>query len=392
MHKEKIKQAIDILNEKDIDMWLTFVRETETIHDPCIDIILGTNCTWQSAFIITRHGKTIAIVGSLDKERIKSTGLYDEIRGYVGDFCKILLTTLDELKPQKIAINTSKSDFMADGLTHGMYELLMDCISSTVYKERLISSEELVSALRGRKSPTEIERIKESIRITEGIFEKVSNFMKPGMTEKTVASFILDLVKKNAVTTAWEENTCPAVFTGPESAGAHAGPTDRVIEKGHVLNIDFGVKKNDYCSDLQRTWYFLKEGEPKAPKEVEDGFQTIVDAINFAAEAVKPGKRGYEIDNIARTYIMSKGYPEFPHALGHQVGRFAHDGAGVLAPRWERYGKTPYLEIETGQVYTIEPRLPIKGYGIATIEEIVVVTEDGCDWLSHPQKELYLID
>jgi Xaa-Pro aminopeptidase len=391
MHKEKIKQVIDILNEKDIDMWLTFVRETETIRDPSVDIILGTNCTWQSAFIITRDGRTIAIVGSLDKERIKSTGLYNEIREYIGDFGKVFLATLDELKPEKIAINASKNDFVADGLTHGMYELLVDYTSNTVYKERLISSEELVSALRGRKSLTEIERIKNAIRITEGIFEKVSYFMKPGMTERDVANFILDLVEKNNVTTAWGKNTCPAVFTGPESAGAHAEPTNRVIKKGHVLNIDFGVKKDDYCSDLQRTWYFLRESEIKAPKEVEDGFQTIVDAIKFAADAIKPGKKGYEIDNIARSSITSKGYPEFPHALGHQVGRFAHDGAGVLAPRWERYGKTPYLEIEAGQVYTIEPRLPIKGYGIATIEEIIVVTEDGCDWLSHPQKELYLI-
>ena len=79
---------------------------------------------------------------------------------------------------------------------------------------------------------------------------------------------------------AWEINYCPSVFTGPQESGAHSGPTDRIIEKGHVLNIDFGIKLNGYCSDLQRTWYFLKDGETEAPVERRGpGFDRTINAV-----------------------------------------------------------------------------------------------------------------
>lgn len=388
---EKVKQAVDILNEKHIDMWLTFVRESEASYDPCLNLVLGTNITWQSAFIITRCGKTIAIVGSLDYERVRLTGLYDDIRKYVGSFKEEFIRILTELNPKNIAINTSKNDYMSDGLTHGMYELLLDFTEGTEFSSRFFSSEEIVSALRGRKTATEIARIKAAIQLTEDIYNQVSGFMRPGKTEVEVAQYILQKVSDYGVETAWEENSCPAVFTGPDTAGAHADPTERIIQKGHVLNIDFGVKKDEYCSDIQRTWYFLRDGESAAPAEVLRGFNTIIESVQMAKEAIRPGKLGWEIDKIARDYIESKGYPEYPHGLGHQVGRSTHDGAGMLGPTWERYGNVPYLPIEAGQIYTIEPRLPIEGYGVATVEEMIVVTENGCEWLSHPQKEIYLI-
>lgn len=389
MFKEKIRQAIEILKEQGVDMWMTFVRETETLPDPCMDLIVGTNCTWQSAFIITAKGQTIAIVGSLDKERIKQTGLYDDIRIYVDDFGAAFLNALNEINPNRIAINTSINDYMADGLTHGMYELLMGYTKNTPYRERFISSEKIVAALRGRKSPTEIQRIKRAIEITEKIYAEISPQIKSGRTEKEIADIILKMVAELGVQTAWESNSCPAVFTGPLSAGAHAEPTERVIQPGHVLNIDFGVKKDGYCSDIQRTWYILRNNEETAPEPVQKGFAVLLESVRRAVDAIRPGKMGYEIDQIARDYITANGYPEFPHGLGHQVGRSTHDGAGMLGPRWERYGDTVYLPLEIGQVFTIEPRLPIEGFGVATVEEMIVVTTDGCEYLSHPQNQLF---
>ena len=157
------------------------------------------------------------------------------------------------------------------------------------------------------------------------------------------------------------------------------------------MNIDCGVRKNQYVSDLQRTWYFLRAGEHKAPEAVQRGFDVIRDAIQKAADAIRPGKLGWEIDQVARDYIVEKGYAEFPHGLGHQVGRKAHDGSSLLGPRWDRYKSAPFLPIEINQVYTLEPRLTVEGHGIATIEEIIVVTETGCRFLSKPQKELICI-
>lgn len=390
MIQEKIQQAVSILKEKDIDVWMTFVRESMTIPDPSMDLIVGASVTWQSAFIITANGDKIAIVGSLDVANIKSKGYY-EVVGYVQSIKDTLLETLNKLQPKTIALNFSKNSNLADGLTHGMYLELTEHLADTPFKGRIVSSEDIIAALRGRKSPTELERIRQAIQLTLKMFDKVTKFIKPGLTEIDVANFLKDEVRKAGVELAWDPEYCPSVFTGPESAGAHAGPTDRRIERGHVLNIDFGVKVNDYCSDLQRTWYILREGETEPPTEVLCGFNVIRDAIQLAAKGLKPGVEGCTVDDIARNYIVSQGYAEFPHGLGHQVGRFAHDGGGLLGPRWERYGNLPHLKTEEGQVYTIEPRLTVEGYGVATIEEEVVVTEDGCQFLSRPQTEIYVV-
>ncbi|MBZ0179395.1 MAG: Xaa-Pro peptidase family protein [Melioribacteraceae bacterium] len=388
---EKQKQAVQILNEKDIDMWLTFVRETGSMKDPMMDMIAGTGATWSSAFIITKNGDTTAIIGSLEEANMKIVGTFKNIVSYLKSIKEDLLKVLKSYDPKTIAVNYSLNSALADGLTHGMYLELMDHLKDTPYKDRLVSSEDIIAALRGRKSATEIDLMKTAIVETLKIFDEVTDFIKVGKTEKEVAEFVKSIVKERGFGLAWDEEHCPAVFTGPDTAGAHSGPTDKKIEKGHVINMDFGINYKGYCSDLQRTWYVLKDGEKTAPAEVQKGFQVIVDSIQKSAEAIKPGVQGCTIDDIARNHIVENGYPEYPHALGHQVGRAAHDGGGLLAPRWERYGKLPYIPIEVGNVFTIEPRLPIQGFGIATIEEKVVVTKDGCEFISPPQKEIILI-
>jgi Xaa-Pro aminopeptidase len=391
MINEKIQQAIQILQEKNIDMWLTFVRETSATPDPMLDLILGTHCVWPSAFIITSDGHKDAIVGSLDAQNIKDHADYNVI-GYVASIQEELLKKLKQYDPQRIAINYSKSDVMADGLSHGMYVMLMEYLSGTEYARRLVSSEEVVAALRGRKSATEIQLIREAIRETLHIFDQVTKFLRPGLTEKDVAAFIKKEMQKTGLSPAWDEEQCPAVFTGPDSAGAHAGPTDRLIDPGHILNIDFGVRKSGYCSDLQRTWYILRKDETEAPQPVQEAFLTIRDSIREAAKFLQPDRQGWQVDAVARDYIAARGYDEFPHALGHQIGRNAHDGSALLCPRWDRYKDLPFFKVEAGQVYTLEPRLTLKGYGVVTMEEIVLVTETGCEFLSKPQDEIYCIE
>ena len=142
---------------------------------------------------------------------------------------------------------------------------------------------------------------------------------------------------------------------------------------------------------MQRTWYFLQKGEISPPEVVQKGFKTVYNAIQLAAKGLKPGVEGWVVDKIARDYIVNWGYEEFPHALGHQVGRSAHDGSALLCPKWERYKDLPYLKVEENQVYTLEPRLTVPGYGVATIEEIVVVRKDGVEFLSTPQTEIICI-
>ena len=391
MEKEKIAQSIDILKELDIDMWMIVEKESELLADPVMDFVIGTGVTWLSFFIFTKSGEKYAIVGNLDKEKIESLDLFDKVIPYTNSPKESLFEIMGDKNPSKIALNYSVDSPSADGLTYGKYLKLQSLFEGTDYMNRVISAEELISKLRGRKSDEEIRRTERAIDITLGIYDKVTEFVQPGMTEKEIAIFITSEREKLGLEPSWEAEMNPSVFTGPQDTGAHSGPTDRKVERGQVFNIDSGVIFGKYCSDLQRTWYVLKEGETKPPAVVMDGFDTIVKSIQLSFDAIKPGVKGIEIDTIARDYIVSRGYTEYPHALGHQVGRTAHDGSALLAPSWERYGKLPYLELEEGQIFTIEPRLYLKDHGVVTIEEMLVITAEGARWLSAPQKEIYLI-
>lgn len=388
--QEKVNQAKAILTEFDVDCWITFVRESSLNGDPTLPFLIDGVVTWHSAFILTQSN-AYAIVGQYDKQGVEDTNAYDEVVGYVQGIKEHFLGFMKRINPKKIAVNYSTGSEICDGLTHGMYLTLRDFLYEIDFQDRLISAEKIISALRQRKTKAEIESIKEAIRITERIYSEVTQFVKPGKTEKEVAEFMRQKVKEAGVTYAWDPKSCPAVFTGPDTAEAHYGPTDRVIERGHILNMDFGLKYNEYCSDLQRTFYVLKEGEDKAPPEVQRGFDTIVTSIELARKQMRPGIEGIEIDKTARGYITQSGYPEYPHGLGHQVGRFAHDGTALLGPAWEKYAQKPFQKLEAGMVFTIEPRLPVPGRGIATVEEMVVVKENGAEFLSTPQRELLLV-
>jgi Xaa-Pro aminopeptidase len=389
--KEKIEQAVKILNEKDVDMWLTFVRESSTTNDPILEMIAGINFTWQSALIINKDGDTTAIVGSIEAENLKQKNLYKNVIDYVQSIKEPLVDYLKKKDPKKIAVNYSQSSVLADGLTHGMYLILHKYLQEINFEERLVSSEDIISSLRGRKSSVELSIMLDAVKETLKIFNEAGNYIRPGVSEVEIAEYIKALAKVGGFELAWDEDHCPAVFTGPDTGGAHSAPTERLVEKGHLVNVDFGIKYKGYCSDLQRTWYVLKDGEAKPPVDVEIGFSIIRDAIQKVADNLKPGVQGCEMDDIARSFIIKSGYDDFPHGLGHQVGRNVHDGGAGLLPRWERYGNSPFMKVEESQVFTIEPRLKVDGYGTATIEEEVFITKEGCEFLSKPQKELMLI-
>jgi Xaa-Pro aminopeptidase len=388
--QEKVQQAIGILKELDIDLWLTFVRETSAGGDPVLPLIYGLDLTWQSALILTKSGERIAIVGRLEAEAARRTGAYDTIIHYDQSIQPELFRVLERLNPNRIAINYSVNDVHADGLSYGMYQLLCKYLEGTPYFSKLETAEKVHSALRGRKTPQEIERIRAAIRTTFAIFHRTFETIKIGMTEKEVSDFMHSQLEGSGVQPAWELINCPTVNAGPDSSIGHVGPTELKISPGHIVHFDFGVLQDDYCSDIQRVVYFLRPDEKAPPPEVLQGFNTVREAIQRAFDAMKPGVTGKYIDQIARQTIINAGYPEFPYGTGHQVGRVVHDGAGMLGPEWERYGDTPNYPLETGQVYTIEPGLAVTGFGYIGIEEDVLVTESGAEYLGDPQTELII--
>ncbi len=389
--KEKIEQARGILKEHEIDCWLTFVRETQITGDPSLQFLVNSDLTWHSALIVSASGRAVAIVGAYDKKSVEDTGAYDEVIGYVQGIRTDLLRALAALSPKSIAVNYSQESEVCDGLTHGMFLTLQATLAEIGLQDRLVSAEKIVSALRQRKTPWEVERIRRAVEAADDIFDAVGDFIRPGRTEKEIAAFVKIEMDAARLGPAWDPRVCPSVFTGPDTAEAHYGPTDRKVEPGHVVNMDFGVKVDGYCSDLQRSWYVRREGEASAPDDVKAGFDTIVRAIEAARRCVKPGAKGIEADQAARQVLADAGYQEFPHALGHQVGRFAHDGSALLAPSWEKYGKKPLEPIEESMIFTLEPRLTVPGKGIVTMEEMVVVTRTGADYLSRPQQNVRMI-
>jgi Xaa-Pro aminopeptidase len=386
--QEKVQQAVQILRELKIDTWLTFVRETSAGGDPILPLIYGQDLTWNSALIIHASGETVAIVGRYEAEAAHRTGAYSRVISYDQSIQPELIKILTQLDPNQIAINHSVNDVHADGLTHGMYQILIRYLSGSYLQDRLVSAEGLIAKVRGRKTPNEVQLIRDAVETTRRIYEDTFAFMKIGMTEKQVSEFMHSKLQVYDVGAAWEYDHCPAVNTGPESNVGHAAPTNLRIEPGHLVHFDFGVKQKDYCSDIQRVVYFLRPQETHPPAPVQHGFETVVTAIQHTVATIRPGMRGKDIDAVARGVVTGAGYPEYLYATGHHLGRTAHDGAGILGPLWERYGDTPNYLIEPGHVYTIEPGVAIPGFGYIGLEEDILVTEEGATFLGDPQTEI----
>jgi Xaa-Pro aminopeptidase len=389
--REKLEQTPAILEEHGVDLWLTLVRETLLTRDPCLDLVAGTYCAWQSAFLLSRSGERVAIVGRFDAPSVEGLAAYPEVISYDESMRPALRSTIERLDPRSIALNYSPSDAAADGLTHGLWLVLAEALEGTPYADRLVSSAPIVNALRGRKSPYEIERIRQAVRTTEEILAAVTDAIGPGMQEIEIAELVHGEVARRRLGYAWEREHCPAVNAGPEKDVGHSAPGPLETRRGELLHCDFGVEQDGYCSDLQRVWYLLDEGETEPPEEVAAAWRALWAAVDAGAAALRPGAVGHEVDAVARESLVSAGFPEPKYALGHQLGRSAHDGGTLLGPRWDRYGDAPLCRVEEGNVYTLEFGTPVPGRGYIGLEEDVLVTSDGIEWLSTPQRELWLV-
>ena len=389
--REKVGQAVGILKERGIDLWLTLVRESGAVGDPVLPLIYGdADLTWQSFLAISSTGERLAIVGRFDAEGVRSSGAYSKVLPYDESPKPELLSVLDRLEPERIALNYSTTDVLADGLSHGLYQVLLGYLEGTPFAQRLVSAEEVIGALRGRKTAEEVARIREAVGTAQSIYERTFAFVQPGMTEIEIGDFMLARVADLGLQPAWHADHCPMVNAGPNTPVGHVERTQERVQRGQLLHFDFGVRQAGYCSDLQRVVYFLAPGEQSPPEPVQRAFDTVIRAIRAAVEAIRPGVLGKDVDAVARGLVTDAGYPEYKYGTGHQVGRYVHDGGGILGPLWERHGDAGDRPLEPGQVFTVEPGIMVPGYGYMGIEEDVLVTEAGAEYLSRPQGELVL--
>src|SRR5215210_1020366 len=355
--REKLDQAPAILAEHGIDVWLTLVRETLLTRDPSLE--------------------------DLDA--------YDEVVPYDESIRPGLRGTIERLAPESIALNYSTSDPAADGLTHGLWLVLREALEGTPYVDRVASSARVVNSLRGRKSASELARIRAAVDETEAILALVGAELRPGLEETEIAALFDAEVSRRGLGYAWEPSHCPAVNAGPDKDIGHSAPSELTTQRGQLLHCDFGVEKDGYCSDLQRVWYLLDDGESEPPLDIRTAWEAVWAAVDSGAAALRPGALGHEVDAAARARLVSAGFPEPKYALGHQLGRSAHDGGTILGPRWDRYGSSPLGTVEEGNVFTLEYGAPVPGRGYVGLEEDVLVTSDGIEWLSTPQRDLWLV-
>jgi len=355
---EKLKQASGILRELGLDAWLIFVRET-VVHD---------------------------------EPALSQSGLFTQVIPFQKSPEETLPDIIKKLDPKTIALNYSESDVSADGLSHGLYLRLRRMLEGTPYAGRFVSAERMIGFLRQRKLAAELMLLKEAARTADEIFEAFTRVVRPGMSETEMARVFLREVRTRGIETSWDARHCPNVNAGPNTGRGHLGPLpDVVLCNGDILNVDFGVKQNGYCSDQQRMWYVLRKGETSPPDQVLKPFHAVRDAIRAGFDALKPGVQGWQVDAAARKFLTDAGYPEYLHSLGHNVGRYAHDGGvASLSPRWPSYGERAYGVIESNQVLTLELGIWNEA-GYYGLEEEVRVTETGAEWFWPPQEALILI-
>lgn len=382
---EKMEQAIKYLKAEEIDLWLIITSEGS---DPCLPLVTGVKTVGPGAFVISKSGEKLALCSSIDAQDIEESGLFDEVYKYTTSLAEPLKRVVKEFNPAKIAINYSEDEHLADGLTVGRYRWLRETIKE-VFKGEFVSSQCFLSSLRSIKTDREVDTIYRAIRLTQEIYSSIFNKLRVGMTEKQVGQLFVDEMEKHNVVNGIDRTlSMPIVL---KERIAHRSPSDAIIEPGDLLIMDFSLEIDGYVSDIARTVYFLKLGEEEAPKHITQAFNTIYDAISKAAEKLKPGVIGCEVDGIARSHLTENGYPEITHATGHQIGRDVHDGGVLLGPKWARYGNSPYGKVEEGMVFTLEPTLFTESGLQFIVEENVLVTQDGAEFLTERQSELILI-
>lgn len=384
----------------DIDAWIILTREGNL--DPLSEDFgfhLGTGALifWDRG---SDRAERWALVSSLDVVPLKDTGIYDRIETFERDvpFEEALTSLLSELDAERIGVNMSDGSGLADGLSATSHALLMRALGDR--SDRVTSAETTIMSFRSKRLPSEVELYRKAALDTHEILMEAltGDFIRPGVTtQKALRDYVQDLAKERGYPElAWDRDHCPGVYSGLFRDLSHAAAKEVVIEPGDILWVDFGVRFEGYTTDVIRAAYLLKPGETEAPPEVAKMFETLERANRAAMRAMKPGVAGWEVDRVAREIVTEAGYPEFFHSTGHPVGRLVHGAGPSLGARGSRGRSTAELLLEPGQIFAVEPSVMRKmpelgGAYIINMEEEVLVTETGSEYLTPHQTEIILI-
>lgn len=232
---------------------------------------------------------------------------------------------------------------------------------------------QMVNDLRRIKTPEELEYLRKAESIGDAAFTAILGFLKPGLTELEVAAELEYEMKKNGAE-GFSFDTI--IASGLHSSMPHAIPDGKKLERGDFVTMDFGCLYKGYCSDMTRTVVIGKADEKQ--REIYD---VVLKAQEAALGLIRAGLKGSEVDKVSRDVIEQAGYGKcFGHGLGHSVGLFIHEN-----PRLSPNDDTV---LQPNMIETVEPGIYVPGFGGVRIEDMVIVTEDGCDNLTHSPKHL----
>jgi Xaa-Pro aminopeptidase len=239
-------------------------------------------------------------------------------------------------------------------------------LASYIRPARLTPAKKIIENLRAVKDIKEIEAVKRSINVTGDVLKKVAGMIRPGISERSISDFIEYEFIKRGARIAFE--TIAACGRNCSKPHAHA-TTDR-ITNNDVVMLDMGCRLNLYNSDITRIFFIGKVKE-----KIKEIYGIVRAAQNAAIEKIKPGVKISEIDNAGRGYIAQKGYGKFfSHSLGHGVGMDVHEEPGI--------SKRNDNILKSGMIFTVEPAIYLPKFGGVRIEDMVLVTDKGCEVLT----------
>ncbi|MGI6227503.1 MAG: M24 family metallopeptidase [Peptococcales bacterium] len=280
-----------------------------------------------------------------------------------------LTKTLEEIiKRLPIESMGIESDFV----TYKQYEELQANLPFI----NILPQENLIESLRLVKDDEEKSNIRKAAKIADMAFLHVVDIIKPGMKEIEVALELEFFMRSKGASAVSFETI---VASGNRSALPHGVASEKVIQSGDFVTMDFGCIYNGYCSDMTRTIVIGKPTDKQ--KEV---YNIVLEAQLKGLNTIRAGLAANEVDAKSRAYITSRGYGEyFGHGLGHGVGLNVHENPS-LSPR-------DNTEILTNMVITVEPGIYLSNWGGVRIEDLVVVSDTGCENLTSATKELIII-
>jgi Xaa-Pro aminopeptidase len=241
---------------------------------------------------------------------------------------------------------------------------------------RFTTGEQALGPLRLRKDAAEVAALTEAAARADDAFTAIRELRFAGRTERAVAADISALLRDRGLAIGWG----PIVGSGPNGASPHHTASDRVIEAGDLVVLDYGGRLNGYQADMTRT---VAVGHEPADEQ-RQVYDLVYQAQDTGVRSARPGMTGEELDTVVREYLASEGYGQFfTHRLGHGIGLDTHE------PPYLVEGNS--MVLEPGMAFSIEPGLYLPGRFGVRIEDIVVMTETGGQRLNHAPRELVVV-